>query len=88
MAGKKGKIWMEKAYELGKQLGSWTAIEVGTPADEEWGRYFDDIGFTPHVIRMKRSSLIPTAYTMPVALPSNLPAGWEPLGPKQRSWSY
>jgi hypothetical protein len=88
MAGKKGKKWMDAAYELGQRTGTWSAIEVGTPADDEWGRYFDSIGFTPHVVRMKRSGGIPSAYTMPVALPSELPSTFEPFGPKQRSWSY
>lgn len=87
MAGKKGKKWMEAALALGQLRGAWSAIQVGTPADEAWGRYFEDNGFTPHVVKMKRNYPGPTEYTMPVPLPSDLPSDFEPFGPKQRNWS-
>lgn len=73
--------WMKAALELGRSpQGSWSEIKPRSEADNAWLSYFDSIGWRPYVLSLDRS------YTMPAALPSDLPKGWEPLGPKQRQW--
>ena len=74
-------LWMRKALELGRSaIGQFTEIKPGTPADEAWLSYFDNLGWKPYIVSLGRS------YTMPVPHPDLLPKNWEPLGPKQRQW--
>ena len=69
--------WFDEATKLGTLMGTWSAIKAGTPEDNAWRAYFDDIGFVP---------VMGETYTMPCPLPSDLPPNWQPLPPPARRW--
>ena len=79
MAGEKGKKWMDAALELALHE-TWAAIEPRSDADKAWRAYFNDIGFTPAVVKMGGT------YTMPVPMPYDLPHNWQPIPPEPRRY--